>query len=115
MVISPYNAAVRPYTMPPWICASIWPTFTAGPQSTAQTTRCTRTAPSGATETSATCAHTVGCHSANAMPRPRPAGSGVPQLEGILLCRRRHLVHEALGDERVVRDTDGAPEPARDR
>src|SRR3989454_7984338 len=79
MVISPYNAAVSPYTMPPCSCASIWPTFTVGPQSTAHTTRCTRTDPSAPTDTSATCAHTVGAHSAMAMPRPRPLGTGEPQ------------------------------------
>src|SRR5439155_1765724 len=79
MVISPYNAAVSPYTMPPCSCASIWPTFTVDPQSTAHTPRCTRTDPSAPTDTSATCAHTVGAHSAMAMPRPCPLGRGEPQ------------------------------------
>ena len=79
MVISPYRAAVSPKTIPPCIWASIWPRFTAGPQSTAQVTRCTRTVPLGSTDTSATSAQTVGPHSASAMPRPRPAGRGVPQ------------------------------------
>ena len=42
--------------MPPSIWAAIVSGLTTMPQSTAQTMRCTRTAPSAATSTSATCA-----------------------------------------------------------
>src|SRR2546427_296093 len=136
MVISPYSVAVSPYTMPPCSCASICPTFTVGPQSTAHTTRCTRTDPSGPAETSAPWAQPGGSHAAMAIPPPRRGGGGdpppacfaasssvrrwrlvveqlAPQLEGILAGRRRHLVEEALGDERVLRDPHRAPEAQR--
>src|SRR6185312_5887426 len=109
MVISPYSAALRPNTMPPCICASTWPVFTACPQSTAQTTRGTRTEPSASTDTSATSTHTVGPHSASAMPRLRPAGSGAPQPERVAAAGGRDLVEKTLGHEAVVRHTHRAP------
>ena len=50
------------------------------PQSIAQTTRCTRIAPSlSSTDTSATCATKLPNDSCTATPRARPCGSGVPQ------------------------------------
>src|SRR6266513_1150083 len=78
IMISPYNAAVRPYTTAPCSCVSTVSGFTRIPQSAAHTTRCTRTAPSDATETSATWHRNVSpnCHSA--MPRDRPAGGADP-------------------------------------
>src|SRR2546428_10775416 len=78
IVISPHNAAVSPYTMPLCIWASTMSGLTTGPQSTAQTTRCTRTAPSDATETSATSATHVSNDLYTASPRARPAGGAGP-------------------------------------
>src|SRR6266850_4898292 len=87
---------------PPSICERTWFGYTAMPQSIAHTMRCTRTPPSGATETSATCAAYEPYENATAIPRARPAGSGVPQL-----------VDERLGDEPVLRGADGPPEADR--
>src|SRR6266700_1940370 len=53
-VTSPHNAPPMPNTTPPSICALTMSGFTTVPQSTAQTTRCTRTSPASDTETSAT-------------------------------------------------------------
>src|SRR5436309_2256321 len=79
MVISPYSAAVRPYTIAPCSCASTVSGLTRMPQSAAHTTRCTRTMPSDPTDTSATWARNVSpnCHSA--IPRDLPAGGADPQ------------------------------------
>ena len=64
--------------MPLCICASIVLGFTYIPQSIAQTTRWTRTSPAGDTDTSATWAANDSNDLYTAMPRLRPAGSGVP-------------------------------------
>ena len=77
MVMPPFSAALNPYTMPLWICCSTPAGFTTWPQSTAQTTRCTLSLPFS-TETSATCAVKLPMLLTTAMPRPRPAGSGLP-------------------------------------
>src|SRR5438093_8578851 len=64
---------------PPSIWERTWFGYTAMPQSIAHTMRCTRTPPSGATETSATCAAYDPYENATAIPRARPAGRGRPQ------------------------------------
>src|SRR2546425_1062042 len=79
MAISPYSAAVSPKTIALSIWASTIDGFTTGPQSTAHTTRCTFTAPSDATDTSATSATWLSNALYTAMPRARPAGGAVPQ------------------------------------
>src|SRR6266513_1629319 len=84
------------------IWASTMTGFTTGPQSTAQTTRCTRGAPSDPTETSATSATKLSNDLYTAIPRPRPAASGVGQL-----------VDEALDHEGVERVVHRAPEADR--
>ena len=65
--------------MPPSIWARTTSGFTATPQSTAHTTRSTLGRPSLRSETSATWATKLPKDSWRAMPRARPAGSGVPQ------------------------------------
>ena len=65
--------------IPDSICATMVSGFTYLPQSTAQTTRWTSTFPLGSTETSATWATKLPYDSWTAIPRPCPAGSGVPQ------------------------------------
>src|SRR6184192_1250396 len=94
MVISPYSAAVRPYTIALCSWASTVSGFTRMPQSAAHTTRCTRTAPSGATDTSATWDRNVSpnCHSA--IPRDRPAGGADPQPAR---CAARSSTPTSLG------------------
>src|SRR6267143_4250065 len=54
IVTSPHKAALIPKRIPPSICALTVSGFTTVPQSTAQTTRCTRTSPALDTSTSAT-------------------------------------------------------------
>src|SRR6516164_3166554 len=54
-----WSAAVMPKMIPLWICARTVSGLTAVPQSTAQTTRRTRTAPSLPTSTSAASARTA--------------------------------------------------------
>ncbi len=63
--------------MPPSICAAITSGLIGMPQSTAQTTRSTFSLPSLSTETSTTWATKVLNASVTAIPRPRPAGSGL--------------------------------------
>src|SRR5438445_13826859 len=54
IVTSPHKAPLIPKMIPPSICALTVSGFTTVPQSTAQTTRCTRTSPPLDTSTSAT-------------------------------------------------------------
>ena len=65
--------------MPPSIWARIVSGLTARPQSIAQTTRCTVIALILDARPRATCAHKLPNEACTAMPRARPAGSGVPQ------------------------------------
>ena len=129
--------------MPLSICAATVSGFTALPQSIAQATRRTRTAPAASTSTSATCATMEWKDSASAMPRPArspgAAASGVPQprhlrrrfehapvarraaehaaaeLERILARRTRHFVEEGFDEEGVVAVPHAAPVADRDR
>src|SRR6184192_613586 len=97
-----------------WICARTVSGLTTVPQSTAQTTRRTRTAPSFDTSTSATCAKYVPKTNWRERQRLSPArlfrgkfkdGFGAGRLveesppigDRILLRRRRQFVHEAFG------------------
>ena len=80
MLISPYRAAVSPYTMPLSIWARTIAGFTTTPQSIAHHTLCTR-GRSFSMETSATSATKEPNDSAIAIPRARPWGAGEPQSE----------------------------------
>ena len=121
-----------------WICASTVSGLTTVPQSTAQTTRRTRTAPSFDDLDFGHLRHDR-CRRRTGARRRGPArcGSGCPQPafsaasvehglgarrlveqrapigDRILLRRRRQLVDEALGHEDIVRRPDAAPEGGR--
>ena len=78
MVISPRSAADNAKMMPPSTCAVAVSRFTTSPQSTAAYMCSTFSRPATDTETCATSATMVPKLSQMAMPRPSPAGSGVP-------------------------------------
>src|SRR5262249_51972413 len=97
-----------PKMIPLWICARTVSGLTTVPQSTAQTTRRTRTAPSFATS--------AGLLRGEREDRFRAGGlveESEPIGDRVLLRRRRQLVDEAFGHKHIVRRPDAAPE--RDR
>ncbi len=132
MVMAPFSAALNPYTMPLWICCSTPAGLMTCPQSTAQTTRCTRSLPLlnryfGHLRVVA--ADVVDHRDTAGMAgRKRLAPTGFlsrqfqhaeqarrfreqapAKLERILAAGDGQFVQEALGEERVLRESDRTP------
>lgn len=123
--------------MAPMTCALTLSGHTAVPQSMAHQTRCAFTSPFD-TDASTTCATMLLTHSANAIPRCRPAGGGSDlrrhlgnsvqrrqsaravaqqppaELVGFLPDLVRKLVDEALHEEAVLGGAHRPPGPAWD-
>src|SRR6266851_2130449 len=115
-VTPPHRAPLIPKTIPLSIWAFTVSGFTTVPQSTAQTTRWTRTSPAFDTETPAfgqrlspsgrLRGDVEDCHRARRFAEKGPAKRG-----RILLRGGGELVDEALDHEVVVCDSDASPEP----